>query len=199
MTFGAPTKGMLFPPEILMPAEVRALMAACSRRGACGTRDRALIAVMYRAGLRVSEATALTPKDIDPATGELRVLRGKGGKARVVAVDPETVALVELWMARRESLSVGARSPLFCTLAGGRLSREQITQKLKSLAAAAGIQKRVHPHGLRHSRAVDLVRNGTSLPVIQAAYGHSSLATTQKYVNHLAPMEVIEAMRGGSW
>lgn len=197
--FGSSTAGRTFPVEVLTPLEVRSLMSACSHRGSCGIRDRAMIATMFRAGLRVAELTALAPKDIDLATGEVRVLHGKGGKQRVVAVDTETVALIELWLARRLKSNVPARAPLFCTLAGNRLSRVQITQKLKQLATKAGIEKRVHPHGLRHSRAVDLVRNGVALPTIQAAYGHSSLRTTQVYVSHLAPSEVVEAMRGGSW
>ena len=197
--FGSSTLGRTFPVEILTPSEVRALMSQCSRRGSCGFRDRALIATLFRAGLRVAELTALAPKDIDLATGEVRVLRGKGGKQRVVGVDTETVALIELWMAQRVKLRVSKTAPLFCTLRGGRLSRVQITQKLKELAAKAGIEKRVHPHALRHSRAVDLVRNGVALPTIQAAYGHSSLRTTQVYVSHIAPAEVVEAMRGGSW
>lgn len=200
--FGAPTKGRKFPPEILTPAEVRSIMAECSRRGACGARDRALIAVLFRAGLRVNEALLLEPKDIDLASGEVRVLHAKGGKTRTVAVDDETVALIELWLERRgKALAkhAGRAATLFCTLAGKRMSRVQLTQRLKELATAAGIEKRVHPHGFRHSRAVDLVKNGAPLPVIQAAYGHSSLQTTQTYVSHLAPQEVVDAMRKGAW
>lgn len=200
MPFGGSTnKGRRFPVEILTSDEVRALMGAASRRGSCGVRDRALIATLYRAGLRIREALELAPKDLELETGVIQVLRGKGGKSRVVAVDGETVALLEAWIARRTSLGLNGRQPLFCTLAGGRLSREQFSQRLKALAVRAGIEKRVHPHGLRHSRAVDLVRQGVALPVIQAAYGHSSLQTTQTYVSHIAPTEVIEAMRGGTW
>lgn len=199
MSLGFTTKGMTFPPEILTSDEVRALMNVASRRGVCGVRDRAMIATMYRAGLRVSEALALQPKDVDLATGAIQVLHGKGDKARTVGVDPETIALLEVWLAKRSGLGLNGRHPLFCTLSGGKMSRVQFTQRLKALAAKAGIEKRVHPHGLRHSRAVDLVRNGTPLPIIQRAYGHTSLQTTQTYVSHIAPVDVIEAMQRGTW
>lgn len=196
---GYSTKGKTFPVEILTPEEVRAILGKVTRRGACGVRDRALIATLFRAGLRISEALALYPKDVNVADGTIFVLRGKGGKSRVVAVDPEAAAMIELWIVRRASLGLTGRNPLFSTLEGGELAREQVSRKLKTLATKAGIEKRVHPHGLRHSRAVDLVKNGTSLPVIQAAYGHTSLATTQTYVSHIAPTDVIAALRGGSW
>lgn len=200
MGFGmTTTKGRRFPVEILTSDEVRALMAKASRRGSCGVRDRALIATLYRAGLRIREALDLRPKDVDLAAGTIRVLNGKGGKQRVVGIDGEAVALVELWLARRAALGLNGIHPIFCTLAGATMSDVQVRQHLKKLAGRAGIEKRVHPHGFRHSRAVDLVKRGTPLPVIQAAYGHTSLQTTQTYVSHIAPTEVIAAMQGGAW
>lgn len=199
MSFGQSTKGQRFPVEILTSDEVRGLMGATSRRGVCGVRDRALIATMYRGGLRVSEALSLSPKDVDLGDGTVRVLRGKGGKSRVVALDPEAVALVELWLVKRGQLDAPKGAPLFCSLSGGPLARPNVTQKLKALAAKAGIQKRVHPHGLRHSRAMDLVQNGTPVTVISAAFGHANVSTTNTYLSHIAPAEVIAAMRGGTW
>lgn len=197
--FGAPTRGRTFPVEVLTPAEVRALMSACSRRGACGARDRAMIATMFRAGLRVGELTSLSPKDIDLATGEVHVLHAKGGKHRVVAVDQETCALIELWLVRRAEHRVPSRAPLFCTLTGYTLSRVQITQKLKQLARTAGIEKRVHPHSLRHSFSAAAMHNGMLVPLIQRALGHSSLATTARYLDHIAPADVVRAMREVPW
>lgn len=197
--FGYSTKGQRFPVEILTSAEVRSLMAACSRRGALGHRDRALIATMYRAGLRVGELLALDVKDVDLASGEIRILRGKGGKARLVAVDGETAALVELWLAKRERAGVAAGGPLFCTFKGGPLSRVQVSQKVKALAKECGIEKRCNLHAIRHSRAVDLDKHGVSVTVIQEALGHSSLSTTETYLRHLSPKAVVEAMKGGEW
>jgi site-specific recombinase XerD len=203
--FGQSTKGRRFPVEILTPEEVRGLMSAAGwdpdqrrERGSTGIRDRALVALMFRGGLRVNELILLEPKDMD-GDGTLRVLHAKGGKSRVVGVDEETVALVGLWMARRVELGVAKGAPLFCTLGGRPLSRRNITGKLKMLAERAGIGKRVHPHGLRHSFAVSLVRDGLSMPIVQRALGHSSLATTATYLNHVAPEEVVAALKGRAW
>ncbi len=192
---GTTTKGQRFPVEILNPEEVQALIDNASKRFASGIRDRALIATLYRAGLRVSEALDLMPKDVDLVSGVVQVLDGKGHKARVVAVDDGTLELLRRWIDARTKRGINGKNRLFCTLAGGELSRVQVTQRLKALAEKAGIEKRVHPHGLRHARAVDLVRRGVAMPTIQAALGHTSLATTQTYVNHIAPTAVIDAMR----
>jgi site-specific recombinase XerD len=194
------TKHMTFPVEILTPSEVRKLMMACSTRAATGVRDRAMIATLYRGGLRINEALELRPKDVDLETGEVRVLFAKGGKSRTVAVDSEVTALIAKWMKKRAAWGIAdPQAPLFCTLGGAKVYREQVTRKLKRLAAKCGIAKRVHPHGLRHARAVDLMKNGAPVPVIQRAYGHASLATTATYLNHIAPTDVCDAMRKGAW
>jgi site-specific recombinase XerD len=196
--FGPSTKGLRFPVEILTAEEVRAMMKGCSRQWPTGVRDRALLAVLFRGGLRVNELILLEPKDLD-TDGTLRVLHAKGGKSRVVAVDEETVALVELWMAKRRARGISDRAPLFCTLTGRAQSRRHITGRLKTLAVKAGIGKRVHPHGLRHSFAVSLVKDGVKMPIVQKALGHTSLQTTATYLNHVAPEEVVEALRGRAW
>lgn len=193
------TKGMKFPVEILTPAQVRKMIMACSPRAATGVRDRALIATMFRAGLRVNEATMLRPKDVDLETGEIRVLFAKGGKSRTVAVDEEVTALIAKWLKVRARWSVDPSSPLFCTLDGGQVAREQVSRKLKRLAEKVGIEKRVHSHQLRHSRAVDLMKSDVPVPIIQRALGHASLSTTAIYLAHIAPTEVVDAMRKGEW
>ena len=195
---GTTTKGRRFPAEPLTTEEVRGLLAACGR-GACGARERALIAMLYRGGLRINEALMLEAKDVDVRTGVVRVLYAKGGKQRVVGVDEEAIAFVELWLERRERLGLGRGGALFCTLAGARLSRVQVAQRLKKLGEKAGIEKRVHPHGLRHSSSLAMMRAGIAVPLIQRALGHSSLATTAIYLNHIAPEDVTSAMRGMAW
>lgn len=197
MQFGQSTKGRKFPAEVMGSDEVRAIMAQTSRRGLCGARDRALIAVMYRGGLRISEALDLLPKDVETSTGVIRVTNGKGGKSRVVAVDAEAVALLEVWLTKRATLELNGWQPIFCTLAGGRMLREQVSRKLKALAAKAGIEKRVHPHALRHSRAMRMVEQAVPLPIVQEAFGHTSLQTTATYVKRIAgDANVIATMRG---
>jgi site-specific recombinase XerD len=92
-------------------------------------------------------------------------------------------------------MGVHYRKPLFCTLKGEPIESAYIRALLPRLGRKAGIAKRCHAHGLRHSAACDLAREGVELRIISAALGHSSLATTDTYLRHLAPQAVIEAMR----
>ena len=96
--------GLTYPAEILSPDEVDRLVAAASARSSSGLRTRALILVMQRAGLRVAEALALRPTDVDLDRATLRVLHGKGDKARTVPLEPGACAAVQMWLARRAEL-----------------------------------------------------------------------------------------------
>jgi site-specific recombinase XerD len=192
-------RGRRYPAEVLTSEEVRGLIRAASGRAPSGIRNRALLAVMYRAGLRVAEALALFPKDVDAAAGTVRVLHGKGDMARTVALDPEAFALLERWLDRRVQLGHNGRAPLFCTLDGGPLLTGYVRALLPRLARRAGIEKRVHAHGLRHSFAAGLAQEGVPMNVIQAALGHSSLATTSRYLAHVAPQHVIETLKARTW
>lgn len=190
-------KGQSFPAEVLTPAEVRALMDAC-RQGALGDRNRALIAVLYRAGLRVSEALALRPQDVDASAGTIRVLRGKGGKARTVGVDDTALRFLERWLAHRVERSVPGHV-LFSSLSGEPLETASVRQVLRRAAVRAGVVKRVHPHGLRHTMAAELAAEGVPVNVIQRQLGHASLSVTSRYLDHLSPTQVVEATRGRVW
>ncbi|MDQ2897970.1 MAG: tyrosine-type recombinase/integrase, partial [Actinomycetota bacterium] len=108
------------PPEVLSEAEAIALLKACSTRAPTGVRNRALIAVLWRCGLRISEALALELRDVDLQAGTVRVRHGKGDRSRTVGLDEQTSALLARWIDRRKKLEPGARAPIFCTLAGGR-------------------------------------------------------------------------------
>ena len=195
----APNKGQTYPAEILTPDEVRSLIEACSNRAPTGIRNRALITVLYRGGLRLAEALALKPKDIDPQLGTITVLHGKGDRRRTVGVDPGAMAIIQRWMDRRRDLDVSTRAPLLCTLQGQSLKPSYVRTMLGRLAAKTGIEKRVHPHGLRHTMAFELMMEGVPVPVIQLQLGHASLATTDRYLSHLAPKDVVEAMQGREW
>src|SRR6266705_5507675 len=106
------------PPEPLSPAEVRALLAACPVESLTGMRNRALLVVLWRAGLRCGEALALRPCDVDMAAGTIRVRFGKGRKARTVGIDGEALTVVRAWLGAREV--AGVRSELlFCDLKAG--------------------------------------------------------------------------------
>ncbi|MFM9957650.1 MAG: tyrosine-type recombinase/integrase [Phycisphaerales bacterium] len=189
-----------YPPEVLTDAEVRLLMDACGE-GPRGDRNRALLALMYRTGLRVSEALALSPKDVDLHAGTVRVLNGKGGKTRVVGIDPGGAAVVATWAAVREALRVGASAPLFCALPGGTeaIKSGYARNMLKRIARRAGIAKRVHAHGLRHTHASQLREEGVDIGIISRQLGHASIDTTARYLDHIAPTAVIRVMRERAW
>jgi site-specific recombinase XerD len=197
------TKGRTFPPEPLTPEEVWALVDACGR-GAAGRRNRALIMTMYRAGLRVSEALALYPKDVDLERGQISVLHGKGDRWRVIGLDAGACAIVERWTAERRALELGPRVTLFCVISkptlGQPLASSYVRELLHKLGVKAGIEKRVHPHGLRHSYATYLAdRPDVPLRTIQTMLGHSSLATTERYLHRLNPAAELELIRSLDW
>jgi site-specific recombinase XerD len=192
-------KGLKLPAEPLTPDEVKALIRVCSKRAPTGIRNRALIVVLYRAGLRISEALSLTPKDLNAQAGTIRVLHGKGDKARVVGLDAGAWAILQLWLDRRAVLGISGRLPVFCTLQGKLVKPAYVRMLLPRLARRAGIDKRVHAHGLRHTHAFELASEGTALHVIQAQLGHSSVATTDRYIRHLNPAAVVEAIRSRAW
>lgn len=194
-----PNKGKKYPPEPLTRAEAHALVNACSTRSPSGVRNRALIVVMWRAMLRVSEALALLPKDVDPSACTITVLRGKGAKRRVVGIDPDAMAYVTRWLDVRAKLGLNGRHPLFCTIArdvrGGYLNDAYVREMVKERALKAGIDKRVHPHGLRHTGANELSLEGVPLKVIQTQLGHADPGTTNTYIDHLTPRDVVDVIR----
>lgn len=198
-----PNYGKRYPAEPLTHGEISRLLAVCSRRGSAGVRDRALIVVLWRAGLRVGEALALLPKDVDLQRGVIHILHGKGDKARSVGIDPQALALIERWLGRRRELGIGPSRPLFCTISGaargGPLKPSCFRESLKALARKAGIERRVHPHGLRHTHAAELGLEGVPVHVIRRQLGHLSLDTTARYIDHLTPLDVINAIRARPW
>src|SRR4029079_15817573 len=133
--------------------EARAIFNACSKRAQTGIRNRALLVVLYRGGLRISEALAVLPKDLDPEAGTIRVLRGKGKTTRLVGLDAGAWAILQVWMERRAQLGIGGRAPVFCTLAGERMKTAYVRAMLPRLARKAGIERRGHPQPLPHSSA----------------------------------------------
>ena len=196
------SKGIKLPAEPLTEVEVIELIRACSRRAPTGIRNSALIALLYRTGLRIGEALALKPKDVDVEKCTARVLHGKGDKARLVGLDEQTCTMLARWLDARSSLGLTARQPIFCTITRGNgskpgqpLEQAYIRSLLPRLARKAGIDKRVHAHGLRHSHAFELAGEGVPMHVIQQQLGHSNLSVTSRYINHLGSREVVEAMR----
>jgi site-specific recombinase XerD len=184
-----------YPAEPLNPDEVKALMAACSPRCPTGLRNRALIVTLWRAGLRIAEALSLEPRDLD--AGIVRVRKGKGRKARTVALDPEAWAVLQTWLERKARLKIGG--PVFSTLKGQPVLSSYVRNLFKRIGKQAALTKRIHAHGMRHSFAAGLADEKVDLRIIQQALGHTSLATTQRYVDHLRPTAVIDALRARPW
>jgi integrase/recombinase XerD len=179
----APAKRL---PKALPLADVEAILEAA---GASGTtlslRDRALLEVLYGTGARISEATALDVDDLDRVDGTA-LLRGKGGKERLVPVGSYALEAVEAYLtrARPELASTGPGTSvgaLFLNARGGRLSRQSAWAVLVRAAERAGITRDVSPHTLRHSFATHLLEGGADVRVVQELLGHASVTTTQIY------------------
>jgi integrase/recombinase XerD len=192
-------KGRKLPGEILTTQEIRALIRACGR-GPSGLRNAALIAVLFGAGLRVSEALDLRPSDLDLNNGTVRVRQGKGDRSRTVALDSSAQAYVERWLTTRTHIGLNGRQPLFCTISkgaglGSRIDSSYVRRLLPRLAEKAGIERRVHPHALRHSFATALAHEGKPLPVITAQLGHSSTAVTDRYLSKIGPADLVALVR----
>lgn len=184
------------PAEPLTRKEIWAIINAFSTRTPTGIRNRALVMVLWRSGLRIKEALSLRVADIDFEEGSLRVLHGKGDKSRTAFIDRAPLEYVRTWIDKRNELRIGPVHPLFCTLRGGPLDSSYVRHMLPRIAIKAGIVKRVHAHGLRHTHAAELRREGVDIAAISKQLGHSSISTTSRYLDHIAPAEVSKAIRG---
>lgn len=183
------------PPEVLTPSEVRGLLEACGEATWTARRNRALLVLLYRSGLRLGEALALRPCDIDFERGAVRVLRGKGGRARTSGIDPGGAGAVRAWADERAGLGHRAGGPLFCTASGRAVTQAYVRRLLPDLARRAGIAKRVHAHGLRHTHAAELRAEGVDVAVIRRQLGHAHLMTTIVYLDHVAALPVLDTIR----
>ncbi len=178
--------GRRYPAEILTPAEVEALLGACSTRAATGMRNRALILTLHRGGLRISEALKLTAADIDTGTGTVTVTPTDRDR-RTITLDAEAVAVLDRWLRRRAQRDLEGTGPAFCTLQGEPLQPAYVRALLPRLARKAGIAKRVHAHGLRDAFAAELLVRQVPLESLRLQLGHSTRATTYRYLRRLAP------------
>ncbi len=171
-------------PRTLSPGEAERLIEAASGTTPRSLRDRALVELLYGAGLRVSEAVGLERNGVDLDQRLVRCL-GKGSKERVVPVGREAVEALRRYLARgRPYLDKRHRPELFLNAQGGALTRAGAFFILRRLAATAGLEPgRVHPHLLRHSFATHLLEGGADLRSVQEMLGHADLATTELYTH----------------
>ncbi len=192
-------------PQVLTQSEINALIGAAEK-----PRDKAIVELLYGAGLRVSELVGLDHKDVNQSQGYVRCL-GKGSKERIVPIGTQGLEALKLHLQdveeaqnappvevvkkrgrprskakkRSDSTSIGNRKtkPLFVDSDGDRLSRLVVWQIIKRLATKAGIRKQLSPHTLRHSFATHLLENGADLRAVQELLGHANVVTTQLYTH----------------
>jgi integrase/recombinase XerD len=171
-------------PKTLSPGEVERLIDAAAGTTPRSLRDRALVELLYGAGLRVSEAVGLERAAVD-LEGRLVRTIGKGSKERVVPIGREAVEALRRYLARgRPYLAKRHRPEVFLNAQGGALTRAGAFLILRRLAGAAGLEpERVHPHLLRHSFATHLLEGGADLRSVQEMLGHADLATTELYTH----------------
>jgi integrase/recombinase XerD len=176
-------------PETLTVDEVERLLEAVPGDTTASLRDRALLELLYAAGLRISEATGLDREDLSVDGAFVRVI-GKGDKERLVPVGDVALDWLGRWMTgpRTTLLALGhvlppKGGPLFLGDRGRRLARQQAWAAVKRAADAATLAERVSPHTLRHSFATHLLEGGADLRVVQELLGHASISTTQLYTH----------------
>ena len=172
------------PAEIYSRDEINALVFACSSRSYRGHQSATIIKVLWRCGLRIEELCSLKTSDVD-IDGRNLIVLGKGGKIRNVPLDIITVEGLQAQLRRRRDL-FGQRGYVFTTAKGTKLDQCNVRRMLKALAARAGITKRVHPHGFRHTLAVELATEDVPMAQVQRMLGHEHLSTTDIYLRRLS-------------
>lgn len=177
-------------PDVLTDEERSALLKRPNRRAPTGLRNLCMIRLMLDAGLRSSEVLNLKVRDIDWMSGKLSVREGKGQKDRTLWLNEGDLELLKSWRERRPEPC----ELLFTTLQSGPVSGRYLRTMVARVAKKAGIEKRVHPHLLRHSFATDLYRKTKNIRLVQKALGHEDLSTTMIYT-HIIDDELEDALR----
>ncbi len=170
-------------PGFLTQDEIRRIVEQPDLSKASGLRDRAFLELLYASGMRVSELVSIDMGQANLDSKEIRVW-GKGAKERVVLIgDPAATALKDYLDYGRPQLSSGSTEAVFLNHGGGRLTVRSIQSLVRFYARKAGIDKKVHPHMIRHTFATHLLNGGADLRVVQELLGHASLGTTQIYTH----------------
>ncbi|MEY2475294.1 MAG: integrase/recombinase XerD [Actinomycetota bacterium] len=175
-------------PKALTEAEVESLLGAVVGDDAVARRDRAILELLYGAGLRISELVGLSIPDLDLDAGTLRAL-GKGNKERIVPIGRLARVALVAWLGRggRDAMVParwarrGAAEAVFLNQRGGRLSRQGAWAIVRRYGDRVGLGERLTPHVLRHSCATHMLDHGADIRVVQELLGHASIATTQVY------------------
>ncbi len=175
-------------PTVLPLEEMHALLETDFSGDFYGSRDRAILELLYSSGIRVNELSQLNMDDIDFGQGLIKV-RGKGKKERIVPVgDPAMLALKKYIenrreMVKKESFMQDPEFPVFLGKKGTRLTTRSVGRIVDKYILKSGVNKKISPHTLRHTFATHLMEGGADLRVIQELLGHESLSTTQRYTS----------------
>ncbi|OJV20333.1 MAG: site-specific tyrosine recombinase XerD [Dyadobacter sp. 50-39] len=172
-------------PDVLSYEEIETMLSAIDHSTPEGTRNRAIMEVLYSSGLRVSELTDLQLTNCHFDIGFLRII-GKGDKMRLVPIGKEAIKYTQIYLDHvRGDIAPqkGSEDIVFLSRRGGQLSRVMIFLMIKDTAEKAGIHKNVSPHTFRHSFATHLIEGGASLRAVQEMLGHESITTTEIYTH----------------
>ena len=159
--------------------EVSATTYQRARDEHCAVRNAAIVCLMWRTGMRSNEVLSIEDKDIDGCNCELMVAHGKGGKQRKLGLDSLSCQYLNDWLRLRAEL--GLQGQVFTTLAGKKLSQSYLRNLWPKLRQRAGLDKRLHSHGLRYTFATQLARE-VPVQIVQRCLGHTNLNTTQQYL-----------------
>jgi site-specific recombinase XerD len=189
-------KGQRYPADPPTVEEIIAVMRA-GGRDADGARLRALIVVLWRAGLRISEALALSESDMNARRGAVLVRHGKNDKRREVGMDSWAWEQLQPWQEIRMRLPVGA---FFCLIHGPTAGRQweasAARRQFRRTAVTAGVRRRFAPHQLRHAHAVEMAHEGVPLMIIQRQLGHANLGITSVYLQGIDSSEIVDTVHG---
>ena len=183
-------------PKILSKSEVERLLSVPNPRYPTGLRNRVMLQLFYRAGLRRQEVIDLSPADIDFENNLLFIQDSKGGKDRVVPFDGETKTWLKKWQDRRPECDF-----FFCSMTGNQLSPRYVLEMVYRASEKSGVyvqngraKKKVHPHILRHTYATELLEEGFGIHEVQQLLGHSDITTTAIY-SHVRPLQLAKKIR----
>ncbi len=189
-------------PQPLSRDEARALLAACSNTSA-GIRDRAVFTTLWRGSMRIGATLRIMPLDIDWDNNLVIIQRDKGGKGRTVVLDTEAMDVLRIWAERRKALHLNGHHVFFCAVnkqaRGNHLHPSHFRHLVKELQKKAGIEKRCHLHGLRHTGASELLEEGFDIATIAGQLGHTHISTTSRYLHQLRPDLMNEKLKERTW
>lgn len=178
-------------PDVLSLEEMERVLASPDPASLKGTRDLAILELLYATGLRVSELCRLNIQDVDEHA--IRIM-GKGGKERIVPLGSKASAALDRYLAYREEAAIEREDALFVGKGNRPLSRITVWKIVKEYAVKAGISKTIFPHTFRHSFATHLLDNGADLRIIQEMLGHASISSTDRYT-HVSCTHLHEAFQ----